>query len=34
MSVVDIVFWAVMVGASIINAGGLLWLYNTHRRKH
>ena len=31
MSVVDTIFWAVMVGASAIGAGGLLWLY-AHRR--
>ncbi len=31
MSIVDTLFWAVMIGASAIGAGGLLWLY-THRR--
>ena len=33
MSIVDTIFWAVMVGASAIGASGLLWLY-THRRNH
>jgi hypothetical protein len=26
MSLINILFWVVMVGASIMSAGGLLWL--------